>query len=348
MKGEVTEISLFVLLDLQGQVDVLVLEVQILLRSDVAVEVAEVSIGLLNLSNPFLFLLEAVPVALLHLEDRLDQFRGKNLVARNGDIADPVAGALADGNGNLYHLPLLEKGVPLDNVLKPRFTDLRLEVPLVVVGLFDVFQGLFHLLLGVAVLGEDREEERVLPLHLHGPFQFEGGDRVVSGETDLVDLDGRSLPDRQGQGDLVVLNLDIALHIGIGVVLLGHESADLMLGPLELVGIEVRVGLKLQVLLFETLLDIALSNALRREDHLFKNKAFLHVKSQIQPLWIFFFGDPNIIKKPCCPEFPETLFNNCVRVFFADRYSKIKQCRFFGDPLIPFHLDLSDDGGGKG
>ena len=76
---------------------------------------------------------------------------------------------------------------------------------------------------------------------------------------------------------MVVFNLDIALHVGIGVVLLGHEGSDLMLGPLEFVGIEIRVGLKLQVFLFETLFNIALSDTLRREDHLFQDEAFLHM-----------------------------------------------------------------------
>ena len=50
-----------------------------------------------------------------------------------------------------------------------------------------------------------------------------------------------------------------------------------MLGPLEFVGIEIRVGLKLQVFLFETLFNIALSDTLRREDHLFQDEAFLHM-----------------------------------------------------------------------
>jgi hypothetical protein len=230
-------------------------------------EIAAGPVGLARLLEPLPDLLLVEPLAFFELEHGAQPLALHDGVAREVDRADPVPLALGDGNLQLH--PARPAVLLVFQDAELRLADLRLHVPVLAVELLDLVGVFLELpFLERAALAHE-EQPLVRPLVLLHLLRQRGvGDRGVAHEVDGPDADLGAFGDMEAEVDRLgrrTDRLDLRLHVGVLIALLGVEVADDAGDLLDEAGIDEGVERDPDPLLLQLVVDFRHLDFLRAD-----------------------------------------------------------------------------------
>ena len=332
--------------DLVGDVDDLVLGIEVLDRHDIGVKIAEIAEQLAQGLDAFFPDLGAVGRALDELDLAENALGGESFVALDFDVADPVKIPGVDREGNAHHLLRLgpgEQGLLLD-LLNLGFADGGFHVAVFLVGLLDRSDVVVQLVLLVDVLALDPGEERMGHVLLDGVAQNALLQLGLADEQDLTDADLGPLVDLEGDIHLVLaLLFGDDLDDGGPQALLGQKVLDGLLDLLQLERAVIAVGQEILVLLLQLVGDIVfLDLAARLVGDRLDQRSLLDRDLDDPAAGRLGILDFDVGEEARRPKHPEILLQQVFAEIIPLPRGEIIHDRFLGDPFVAGDVDPLD------